>query len=300
MDKKLIVLKSMRTKEGAEGWLSVMKGKYPTAWVEKTEVVMEDVSHTVVDAIKKEDVKYILQTMLDRGFMEMPDSGTGPHFTDKWYKMVDRYVNSVIRDSLKSVDTLGATVISAIGTIMKALDVATENPEFGHALRDNKGISDTEAKAGFADKKAPPADVRDVKMDGDAVTEAKVKEATYKGDHNVARKSVEAVDKCLYLTFESLEDAKAWRNPDIAVYQVVPVVPGEEVMFGKSAKYVVRGRFPWYESAVAKAMITGVSPEIRPEADEDPSKIRASEQVSEDRPLSLKSVVKKLVEKRVA
>lgn len=224
--KKAVILKSMRTLSGAEDWARLMRAKYPEAKVVSNDslksfpplsplssmapsahhVIMESDVSPVVSVLKKSDVGEIVKAMMEKGFMEV--GSFGPSLTSKWHEMIDGYVKELLKDSLKSVDenrytfddngidSLGAFVLLSLGDAMKSLEdseylasltEATENDEFGHALRDNKAISDSEAKAGF-ERDAPDADVRDPEMDGEEVSDGDIDSATYEGDHNRGQK----------------------------------------------------------------------------------------------------------------
>jgi hypothetical protein len=265
-------------------------------------VIMEEDLSPVVNVLKKSDVGEIIKVMMDKGYMEV--DSFGPCLTEKWHKMVKDYISSALKDALKSageytydfdgeVSTDAEMVIKSLETVMKALEdsealasmgEATENADFGHALRDNEAISDAEAKAGF-EHDAPAADVRDPEMDGEAVSDEAVDSATHEADHNsgkevlaqpgnTARKSVEDADDYMYMTFKSVDEARAWKNPDIGVYQVAPVSESERKLFGEDAKYVVRGRFEWYEHSLKSATST--------EADKRTQGLTAPESVSDD------------------
>ena len=304
MLKKAIVLKSMRTADGANDWVRVMKHKYPNAKVVDSEtlksfgdlggipmsplpgashVIVEEELAPTVNVIKKGEATSIIKAMVEKGFMKVDKYG--PCMTEKWHGMVDEFMSKALKESLKSVDELNyelsdetgegyASVIGMLGEVMKALEdseklanmaPATENADFGHELRSNKPISDEEAGAAFeveADEAGGDADVRDPKMDGEAVTDEARNTATYEADHNkgqevraqpsknTARKSVEGFDDHMFLTFKSVDEARAWQNPDVGVYQVESVSPSDRKRFGEDAKYVVRGRNNWYEESL--------------------------------------------------
>jgi hypothetical protein len=262
----------------------------PTPIPGASHVVLEQDLSSVVNVLKKSDVGDIIKTMMEKGFMEM--DSFGPCLTEKWHKMVKDYISTALKDALKSsgeyaydfdgeVSSSAEEVLKALDYVTKALEdsealasmgEATENADFGHALRDNVAISDAEAKAGF-EHDAPAADVRDPEMDGEAVSDAAVKTETYREDHNTARKSVAEFDDYMYMTFKSVDEARAWKNPDMGVYQVVPVSQKERKLFGEDAKYVVRGRFEWYEHSL-KSTST--------EADKRTQGLTAPESVSDD------------------
>lgn len=338
--KKAVILKSMRTLSGAEDWARLMRAKYPEAKVVSNDslksfpplsplssmapsahhVIMESDVSPVVSVLKKSDVGEIVKAMMEKGFMEV--GSFGPSLTSKWHDMIDGYVKELLKDSLKSVDensytfddneidSLGAFVLLSLGDAMKSLEdseylaslaEATENDEFGHALRDNKAISDSEAKAGF-ERDAPDADVRDPEMDGEEVSDGDIDSATYEGDHNRGQKvlaqpgkkearksaddkegrynditgwkSVAAFDDYMYTTFKSVDEARQWQNPDMGVYQVAPVTEKEKRLFGEDAKYVVRARHEWYEASLLKSASN--------EADKRTQGLTSPESVSDD------------------
>lgn len=269
-------------------------------------VVIEEDLSPIITVIKKGDASDIIKVMVQKGFMEVDQYG--PCMTSKWHDLLNDFMSKALKESLKSVETnsyevndeLNAVanfVINALDNVRKALEdsekmgqmlesgeVATENDEFGHALRPNKPISEGEASGAF-ENDAAAADTRDPAMDGEAVSDSEVDSATHKGDHNAgkevlaqpsnsARKSVQELDDYLYLTFKSVDEARAWKNPDVGVYQVVPVESKEKRLFGADAKYVVRGRYEWYEHSLKSAHST--------EADDRTQGLTEPEDVSDD------------------
>lgn len=269
-------------------------------------VVIEEDLSPVVTVIKKGDASDIIKAMVQKGLMDIDQYG--PCMTSKWHDLLNDFMSKALKDSLKSVETnsyevnddLNAVanfVISALDNVRKALEdsekmgqmlesgeVATENDEFGHALRANKPISEGEASGAF-ENDAAVADTRDPAMDGEAISDSEVDSATHVSDHNAgkevlaqpsnsARKSVQELDDYLYLTFKSVDEARSWKNPDVGVYQVVPVDSSERQIFGEDAKYVVRGRFEWYEHSLKSATST--------EADDRTQGLTEPEDVSDD------------------
>lgn len=269
-------------------------------------VVIEEDLSPIITVIKKGDASDIIKAMVQKGLMDIDQYG--PCMTSKWHDLLNDFMSKALKDSLKSVETnsyeindeANATavfIVNALDNVRKALedsekmgqmlesgDVATENDEFGHALRANKPISESEASGAF-ENDAAAADTRDPAMDGEAVSDSEVDSATHKADHNAgkevlaqpsnsARKSVQNLDDYMYLTFKSVDEARAWKNPDVGVYQVVPVDPSEKKLFGEDSKYVVRGRFEWYEHSLKSTTST--------EADDRTQGLTDPEDVSED------------------
>lgn len=268
MSKKITVLKSLRTEAGAKDWLKIMKVEdakvvdsvtlkhmyddygydMPVMAPAAHHVVLEEDLSTVVEVIDKGEVGEVIKALVDKGFAEI-DVG-GLCFTEKWYGAINSFISDAVKDSMKSTGEAQFSiqgefpenvteVFRAINTITKAIsessEVATENAEFGHELRDNTAISDEEAQAAFDAKSAPEADVSDSKMDGEELSDSEVEAAIHEGGP-AKLKSI------LYTTFKSVAEARAWTNPDPGVYHVVPVEPGEKEIFGEESRYVVRGR----------------------------------------------------------
>lgn len=107
---------------------------------------------------------------------------------------------------------------------------AKENAEMGHELRDNKTISDSEAKAAFTAASAPAADLSDPKMAGEAISDAEVKQAT-----DVKKSLSQEV-----LVFKSLVEARAWNNPDPLKYYIDSMTFSEKRQHGARFSYIVR------------------------------------------------------------
>lgn len=160
-----------------------------------THVIMEEDLSPMVKIIKKSDVGEIIKAMVKAGFMEA--SGFGLTLTTKWHDGVNSFMKEALTGFVKSASedeivvhnenlpAITEYVLRSFGRVMKAMEDseelarikdATENDEFGHALRDNKAISDAEAKAGF-EHDAPAADTRDPEMDGEAISDAEAKSA---------------------------------------------------------------------------------------------------------------------------
>lgn len=251
----IVVLKSLRTKEGAEGWKRAMK-HYDALVVGDSALVEGGLTgfpsgcHHVVVEVFDNQIGEIIRSMVHAGYMEVTSGGV--FLTSSWFECVERFLRDILKQALGVGD-----IPTEIKSVLKSIETitATIDAEFGHELRDNIPISDEEAKAGFT-KPAPAADVRDPKMDGKAISESEVKAATYEGDHN------------LYKTFKSLDDAKAWKNPDSKIYHIVPASEEEKGKYGSDARYIVRARNTWYEQQVVKGVAETVAQNLEPKETE--------------------------------
>lgn len=230
--KKATVLKSLRTISGAKDWIKVFGKNYDgelkvvdTETLKSYEefdgyldsypltnhVVIEEDLTPIVSVIKEGEIGELVKAFVSKGFMEV--GAHGPCFTDKWYSAIDKYVAGALAEAFKStsseykyefsgeVDDVAGDFLRSVGKILKAVEdaealaasgEATENADFGHELRANKPISDSEVKsaeAKTASQAGGDADTSDSKLNGEAVSDAEVKTATHEGNHNTVKKS---------------------------------------------------------------------------------------------------------------
>lgn len=236
-------------------------------------VIEEDLSPTI-SVIKESEFGELVKEFISKGFMEL--GSYGPCFTDKWHKALDHYVSDKLKDAFKSVKLGYEFSEESVGdyqelyNILKSTEGAVENADFGHALRDNEAISDEEVDAAThktAEQAGGHTETGDAQMDGEAVSDGQVDTATHEGDHNTTTKSTEEVaevpvveapvvvadtviksmeennlssEDILTMTFKSLGDARAWRNPDPERYHYVSTSFEDRKKYGLNKKYIVK------------------------------------------------------------
>ncbi|MFA5626242.1 MAG: hypothetical protein WC965_02040 [Thiohalomonadaceae bacterium] len=266
---RVTVLKSLRTKTGANDWLKTMKHQFPDAEVMGTDVLktFPDVAYTVdptgfsnhvviqedltpvIEAISSGEFGDLVSEFIKAGYVEVDNYGLC--LTDKWHSCVNDFMKEAFErglETFKSTSKVKAppeldSFLSSFNGILKSLGIPSvpENNTHGEEPRTPVAISDEEAEAAEQNESAPEADLEDKKVEvvaGDESSPTVTKKAATEDEEETDDE--EEDDEDLPEVFKSLGEARNWDNPDPSRYYVDAMTFHEKKDRGLRYTHIVR------------------------------------------------------------
>lgn len=269
MTTRVIVLKSLRTRSGAEDWARTMSRQYPTAKVMDTDTLkgFSDVAYTVdpvgfsshvvieedltpvINIIKEGEFGELVKALCDKGYATIDSYGLC--LTEKWHEASSAFMAEVVDRGLttyKSAEDFTlpeeyTNYLRAIAGILKSvgeIPSVPENNETGDEPETPETITDAQVTAATTAKTAPSTpDVADG-LDSETVTDAQVGALTTKSVDEEEKDEEEEEETPVGEVFKSLSSARAWDNPDPSRFYVDSMTFEEKKAKGVRYNYIVR------------------------------------------------------------
>lgn len=270
--KRVIVLKSLRTRSGAEDWARTMSRQYPTAQVMDNDtlkgfadvaytvdpvgfsshVVIEEDLSPVINIIKEGEFGELVNALCDRGYATI--DAYGLCLTDKWHEASSAFMADVVDrglDTYKSADKFDlpeeyTNYLRAIEGILKSMGEipsVPENNETGAEPEAAETITDAQVDAATTAKKAPETEDVEDGLDSEDVTDAQVGALTTQKSTDVEEEEDEDEEEeatPVGEVFKSLSSARSWDNPDPSRFYVDSMSFEEKKAKGVRYNYIVR------------------------------------------------------------
>lgn len=263
--KRITVLKSLRTRSGADDWLRLMRKQFPDAQIMDTDalkgfpdiaytvdpvgfdnhIVIEEDLSPIIEKVKEGEIGAIVAALVNSGYAKVDNYGFC--FTEKWDNTLQEFMSMAFErglDSYKSTSKLEVPsdfteFMTACYRVLKAAgapDLPTdadvpENNETGEEPEAPTAISDGEAIAAHLSESAPEAETVPEGLDKEEVEGAAIE----------AQSTPDTTKSLAGTVFKSLGEARMWeKTADTSKYYIDPIRFDEKREHGTRFTHIVR------------------------------------------------------------